>query len=232
MSETPQTTADNGGVGRARRHAGRNVPCPTREVTRFPVELTRQGPALLNQQCWCWGWDIRRSEGNLLLARGFERKRVPEGEQGSSAYTLRLDDGYTVVLWGFGIFYGGEEFGVFLPRAGFRPALASSTLATACWWRLDQVEARRPARDVEAWRGMHRLLAGAMRWIAAYERWVSTTFGPDYRRQCVGAWQKNTIPADDMADGWEALAALCDGRAGKSGDGVAGAATARALPGT
>jgi hypothetical protein len=56
----------------------------------LPRELMNRGRTLLHQQCWLWGQDIRRAEGNLLLEYGFERKRPPEGANACSQYSLQL----------------------------------------------------------------------------------------------------------------------------------------------
>ena len=71
----------------------------------------RTGQKLLHRQCWNWGRDIVRPEGNLLLDAGFRRRRPPEGETGSSCYTLALPNGGCLMLWGFGLLYG-------MPRKG------------------------------------------------------------------------------------------------------------------
>ena len=56
-------------------------------MTRLSCALQRRGSALLNQQCWFWGQDVRRAEGNLLLELGFQRQRPPEEQQGCTQYT-------------------------------------------------------------------------------------------------------------------------------------------------
>jgi hypothetical protein len=43
----------------------------------------------MNARWWCWGQDIRRPEGNLLLASGFERHRPPPDVAGNRRYVLR-----------------------------------------------------------------------------------------------------------------------------------------------
>ena len=58
----------------------------------------RKGQELLHQQCWNWGRDIVRSEGNLLLEAGFLKRRPPGEEAGSSCYTLALSDGDSLML--------------------------------------------------------------------------------------------------------------------------------------
>ena len=52
----------------------------------------RKGQEVLDRQCWNWGRDIVRPEGNLLLEAGFLKRRPHEGEAGSSCYTLTLPE--------------------------------------------------------------------------------------------------------------------------------------------
>ena len=79
-------------------------------------DFKKRGAALLHQQCWCWGYDVRREvageRANLLLELGFERVPAPEGVHGATTYRLRQNDGSTVTLWGFGLCFGDELGGV------------------------------------------------------------------------------------------------------------------------
>ena len=68
--------------------------------------VQRFAAALLDQQMWCWGCDIRHGEGNVLLQYGFSRWRPPEGTLGSTAYQLEAPPSRQVVLWGFGVGIG------------------------------------------------------------------------------------------------------------------------------
>jgi hypothetical protein len=69
--------------------------------------IQRRGSMLLNQQCWLWGQDVKRAEGNLLLLHGFDRQRPPVSQD-----TLLLAGNLKVGLWGFGMYFG-EETGTF-----------------------------------------------------------------------------------------------------------------------
>ena len=83
-------------------------------------KIRKIGTMLFDQQLWCWGQDIRRAEGNALLAYGFTKHRPPEGKHGSTAYEWRSSGRNRVVLWGFGFFYGdGDRGGLFLQRYKF-----------------------------------------------------------------------------------------------------------------
>ena len=94
------------------------------KFTQLPSSLQKRGKVLLNQQCWLWGQDVRRPEGNLLLERGFERLRPPEEAGGATQYTLFLTNDLRVRLWGFGMYFGGVQ-GVYVNRYEFVPRSAS-----------------------------------------------------------------------------------------------------------
>jgi hypothetical protein len=170
--------------------------------------IRRRGEALLHQQCWLWGCDIRRPEGNALLAYGFKRQRPPADARGSSAYLLACASDSVVVLWGFGLFYGDPTDGVFLGRYGFAPAPARlRDLARLPWSPAQIAPAAAPARP-EAHGDLQTQLVAALRWIAGYESWVLATLGAAYRQHCLAEWPAGPfrIPAERMADEWQILA--------------------------
>jgi hypothetical protein len=85
-------------------------------------QRNRIASVLLDQQMWCWGRDIVRSEGNLLLQFGFRKERPPATVSGCTAYILTPFPGCQLILWGFGLFFGLESSGgVFLRRYEFKP---------------------------------------------------------------------------------------------------------------
>jgi hypothetical protein len=178
------------------------------------MALQRRGMALLNQQCWLWGQDIKRAEGNLLLLHGFERLRAPAGQSGSSQYTLRvgrgedeLEEPLHVRLWGFGMYFGRER-GIFLNRFHFLPRAAE----LADLWQGREMTQLRRARDLA-------LLPAALRWVASYEGWVRDGFGAGYRRACLRDWEAAVGDPATIASAWQELAsdaeaALADGAFG------------------
>ena len=163
------------------------------------------GQRLLNQQCWCWGCDIRHSAGNLLLDYGCERVRPPERRQGSSVYTWR-DSSTTVVLWGWGLWYsrGGPQQ-LYLARYDVRPQLMELLQPPSTVWAMDDLpEARLPQEHEQQQAGA--LLCGACRWIVAYERWIHQTVGIDYRAECLQRWNKRSMGAIELCEHWLNLA--------------------------
>ncbi|HEY1013660.1 MAG TPA: hypothetical protein VGE07_13195 [Herpetosiphonaceae bacterium] len=176
----------------------------------LPPRLRNAGAKLFGQQCWCWGRDIRRAEGNLLLDYGFRRHRPPAGELGASAYTFYLDRQRTAVLWGWGLWFEAGAGGqLFLGRNSFAPLLMAAPAAPTDVWALDQLPPARLPATAEEWLRARMLLAAAARWIGEYEAWVLRTVGAPYRCDCVAAWRKNAIAAEAMAAQWRQLAAGC-----------------------
>ena len=165
-----------------------------------------RGAELMHQQCWCWGQDVRRPEGNLLLEYGFARTRPPEGVSGSSRYTLH-QDGAHLALWGFGAGYAVEGCGgIYVNRYCFVPRWLADHAALDPVWHADQLASlRRPLTRREI-RRSRRLLRSLIRWIASYERWVESACGPGYRPRTLSSWRRTSIPPDRQALEWELLA--------------------------
>lgn len=86
----------------ARRWAHGVEPSRRREMPAADRRLARE---LLDQQLWCWGCDIRRPEGNLLLEYGFRAHQPSAEGHSSTCYELSRDVVRTVLLWAFGASY-------------------------------------------------------------------------------------------------------------------------------
>jgi hypothetical protein len=195
-------------------NTSKTAPTAADRPRSLPQTLRRWGEAMIHQQCWNWGQDIRHRKGNLLLKYGFTRHRIPaelaETTQGCTAYRIRLPKRVILVLWGFGIFYGDPQYGgMFLARYRFLPKrLEASDLALPIW-REDQLPPRHTPRSDEAWQTTIMLLAEALCWIGEYERWVIESCGLKYRRECMKRWDRETIPAEHAAADWGWLAEAC-----------------------
>jgi hypothetical protein len=161
---------------------------------RLSPSIRRSGLALLNQQCWLWGQDIKRAEGNLLLQHGFQRLRPEPGQSGSSQYTLQLGDTLHVRLWGFGMYFGREQ-GLFMNRFDFIPRTAE----LSDLWQAQEMTQPPRASDLSQ-------LPVALRWIADYEQWVLTTCGASYRSACLLNWEAAVGTPDCLPTLWQHLA--------------------------
>lgn len=165
-----------------------------------------RGAELMHQQCWCWGQDVRRPAGNLLLEYGFARSRPPEPVSGSSRYTLH-GEGTRLVLWGFGVGFSVECCGgIYVNRYCFVPRWLGESASLESAWRAEQMASlRRPFTRREI-RRSRRLLRSLIHWITGYERWVIERCGAGYRRSTLAKWTQTSIPAEHMAAEWELLA--------------------------
>jgi len=176
----------------------------------------------MHQQCWCWGQDIRRAEGNLLLAHGFSRVRVDGQRSGGSRYTLTLAPGRRLSVWGWGLLVADLDLGAALiGRYAFGPRFSDD-------WRIGR-DAHGPA-DVsalavpwgeDAWRRAGALLAIALAWTADYERWVAVTAGEEYRDAVLTAWGHGSDRARALPAAWRRLAVECEAAVQRGLDRVA-----------
>ncbi|WP_419804987.1 hypothetical protein [Terriglobus sp.] len=181
------------------------TPQDLRKQAALRRHVQRAGAALLNQQCWLWGCDVR-STSNLLLTRGFDRMRAPNGADRSTQYTLR-DGGWVVRLWGSGVFVGDSAEGVFLNRFIFEPRLAVHRPEA---WQ-DPAQFKRGPRYWDNAR-----LARLCTWIAAYEESVVRESGVSYRRISLASFAESVSHAEAIARDWRALAALLQGSDSRS----------------
>jgi hypothetical protein len=176
------------------------------EVPRTAAELRRFGTVLFDQQMWCWGRDVLRAGGNALCLYGLERCPPPPNLKACSCYRFTGQKGEHLVLWGFGLFYGEEDGGLFLRRYDLSPVwLRVSKLPEGVWGpeALAPFQRQDEPQDQRAWL---RLLSASLRWMAGYERWAQERLGPEYREECVAQWHKEGVPAADMAGAWDGLA--------------------------
>ncbi len=170
------------------------------------TDLRRRAVALLDQQLWCWGRDIARPKGNVLLGLGMCRHRCIDPGHGSTAYTGRVAGDGVVWLWGFGLVYCLPNLGgVFLRRDGSAPVLVDEPQQP-----VHLPEQLAPfVRPNTARQGATAgaLIRAAAAWVAGYEHWVAETLGITYREATLAARDKKTaVPAKEMARAWEHLA--------------------------
>lgn len=167
------------------------------------------GCALMQQQCWCWGTDVRRETAgvrqNLLLEMGFSRRRSPEGIAGATTYTLDRD-GVRVHLWGFGMAYGDENGAVFISRFAFWPRVGD-IFALPHIWNPKQLDAHfhAPKRAAQCAQSLAKF-SEALRWIARYEEAVESVCGAQYRVESLVGWNHARVGSGSISSQWENLA--------------------------
>lgn len=184
----------------------------TRSWRPLPARVQQRGAELLHLQCWLWGCDIRRPEGNLLLEYGFSRQRPPAGAAGSSAYLWTTEPDTIIVLWGFGVFCGSPiDGGVYLRRYEFAPRYIPRIETRRLPWLPNQVRSAVIPPEPAIQRRMRQQFTSLLEWIARYETWVRDSCGLEYRQQCIADSTKNSfcIPVERLVEEWQQLTQQC-----------------------
>jgi len=189
-------------MGKRKRNHAYHIP--------YSSNIYRLGEALLDQQMWCWGCDVRYETGNLLLAYGFEQRRSPN-PRFHSAYTYALCPECALTLWGWGVWIAAHDHGsLFINRDGFRLRWSSHTdLIPQAWQARDLPLTCDPIGNHHG-SAMH-LLTEAVTWIAGYERWLHAYTDATYREQVVAAWpqrrhHKGGVSAGGRSGTWAEFA--------------------------
>jgi hypothetical protein len=182
-------------------------PFPTEPPLALSADLRRDGARLFDVSMWLLGCDVRHAD-NLLLRRGFTRERLPQGQEGTSAYSLELEGGAGLTLWGFGALCHAWGERIFVPRDGFAPRLVEGSRVA---WPVFQAAGLGPLREpcTPREQGAARAVLGVLaEWLAGHEEWVRETVGLAYRRECVGARRKAApVPVEMLPEAWRRLAA-------------------------
>ena len=162
---------------------------------------------LLDQQLWCFGYDIRRPEGNLLVECDCQRLSAPESSDCSSCYRADLASGARLTLRGFGMLCeeSDRSHGAFIHRDGFRISWLSSEPASPPWSLSDLP--RHASVPRHALEQVARLVSRAASWIADYEVEISDRLGVEYRSRALEARDKPAaIDPADLPSAWRSLA--------------------------
>jgi len=180
-------------------------------TVRIPIDIQRIAIPLLDQQMWCWGCDVRRSAGNLLLAYGAEKRPSPDARY-HSAYTFQVDGQAVMNLWGWGVWIAHLNWGsLFIGRSRFCVRYSPQVIPMPNAWRERDLPPMVGIQDETETGCASALLASALNWIGRYERWLCGQVDADYRAQTIDKWPqrrryKGGIPAAEMPKRWLELA--------------------------
>ncbi|QDT65206.1 hypothetical protein [Calycomorphotria hydatis] len=161
-------------------------------------------------QMWCWGCDIKQSEGNLLMEYGFLRSPFPHSNADShmknakppSTYHLATSR-FTVSLGGWGALLSKDDTPtIFIRRDGFKPVLLPRVVHTNIH-QLDDL----PVEYFENSHTLPELTNEFIRFFENYEEWVLHTKGACYRHECGQKWIKKSpqISAQRLRAYWGEL---------------------------
>ncbi|MCU0498486.1 MAG: hypothetical protein MUF87_14140 [Anaerolineae bacterium] len=168
--------------------------------------LFNMARAIFDQQMWCWGCDVRRAEGNLLLAYGCIKHSAPIPKT-PSAYQLWLDTDTTLTLWGWGIWIAQNGIGsLLIQRSGFRMTGITTPILSPSAWSEETLPLSAPSLNAEA---QHHMILRVFQAIADYEQWLTTQVEPHYRLMTINAWPQKRHHKNhptDLAAAWSQLA--------------------------
>lgn len=174
------------------------------------IRLIHKIAPLFDQQLWCWGCDVRRPMGNLLLAYGAEKRSAPDPRY-HSTYIFRTGMDGTISLWGWGLWIAQKGTGsLFISRANFRLSYTSDVIPVSDAWQPGDLPKTRSLVSLMDEPEASELLAGAFDWTGQYESWLSEQVESDYRSRVIEQWpqrrrNRGGIPAQLMARRWYEL---------------------------
>ncbi len=169
--------------------------------------IRQHGQKLLNQQFWLWGQDVRCAP-NLLALHGFAHHRPPPDSAGSPVYILGNGE---IALWGFGLLahFAGQQ-PIYVNRFCCEPRLPRAGVTPRDVWLPEQLAPLQVPESPAAWRTSVASMGRALRWIIAYEAWITTAAGPDYRADCLSRWPRTVYQAAAIIPAWERMAKACE----------------------
>ena len=178
---------------------------------KIPNHAQQTARMLIDQQMWCWGCDVRRTEGNLLSLYGADKRPSPDPRY-HSAYLVQIEETAVVNLWSWGLWIACPDRGsLFIGRSRFHVGYIRDAILMPDAWRKRDLPLTELKLDSNDFTRARDLLATALRWIGGYEAWLSTVLASDYRDQALAKWPqrkryKGGIPASEMAECWFKLA--------------------------
>lgn len=171
-------------------------------------QFQRTVTMLIDQQMWCWGCDVRRTDGNFLLLYGAQKRPSPNPRY-NSTYVFPIDATTMLNLWSWGVWIASAHGGsLFIARSRFQMRYMRDAILMPDVWRKRDLPIKEDlALDRDDLAHCRGLLATALRWIGTYEVWLNRQVSSDYRDRTLANWpQKNRykggIPASEMAMRW------------------------------
>jgi hypothetical protein len=149
----------------------------------FSGDFGRHFVAAYNLQMWCFGCDIRRIEGNLLIEYGYERHRAPTGSYGSSHYVLPLGADTHLHLLGFGLILHVADTGIVLKRHDKLPRLVTHWNVIPQLFEPHQLPTATIPHSIEDITTATHLLTLLTNELSKYEKFVSSSVDSHYAQK-------------------------------------------------
>lgn len=150
----------------------------------FNGEFGKNFARVLDLQMWCFGCDIRKREGNLLIKSGFTRHRSPDQRTGSR-YSKGLSDHTHMYLWGFALVISSFESGLCLRRHQQIPTFSPSLrIHDDSWSPWDIPQFSHPDSELQRFRAQTLLRICALE-MQQYEDFINRVSETNYRLKCL-----------------------------------------------
>ena len=161
-------------------------------------------------QMWCFGCDIKRKEGNLLLDFGFRKEFPAAIELGSSRYSLHIEECGCLYLWGFAALLLCSADCLCLKRYEKSPRYGNSNSSPFVCWRPNDLPQLSFPKDHNQCDRATELLSRIAQLFLSYEEYVLKVTPPSYRKRCLVSKPKGTVPLRKLGmepiDLWRTLA--------------------------
>lgn len=160
--------------------------------------------ALVKLQMWCFGFDIRRPEGNLLLMFGFERSKLPIGQYGSSYYTKELDSMHTMHLWGFAMALERPGIGLLVKRNERTPRMYDGMRIESPFWHPQDLPRGYTPREGTSLSIAKELLRRLTAALSDYEQFVADTTPRSFQtlRSAGAPLRSGKLPKGTLTQCW------------------------------
>ncbi len=175
-------------------------------LLRNNIDFIKLSNKMFDQQMWCWGCDIRNSNGNKMIEYGFSKQKAGKEKDSPSQYSIIYKE-HKIFLWGFGgLIRQSKDNAVFIKRYDFYPK------------KLESVPMDLIANDPKdimrfyvkdkslLYECDYNLLKVFYDLIIDYENWIIEQMGHNYREYTLSIWiKKKIVDAENLILTWRKL---------------------------
>lgn len=198
------------------KHPGHFFPDAAQKLRqwRFNGEFGKRFKALCEVQMWCFGCDIRRKSGNLLVGYGFTRSKNYIRSYGTSYYSRYFPCGFSLHLCGFAMIATdtratNTKAAILMRRFDSAPKLLPNPnkLSQHCTPQ-DLAHAFTPSVQAEYQEALF-LFRKLTQELGRYEHYIEQEAESGYRSACISAAPRRcrTIKSGSLSRLWSELCA-------------------------
>lgn len=175
-------------------------------LLRNNIDFIKLSNRMFDQQMWCWGCDIRNSNGNKMIEYGFSKLKNGTEKDSPSQYSIIYNE-HKIFLWGFGgLIRQSKDNAIFIRRYDFYPKRLESVP--------EDLMANNP-KDIKRlfvkdksllYECDYNLLKVFYDLIMDYESWIIKQLGSEYREYTLSIWiKKKIVDTENLILTWRKL---------------------------